>query len=166
MSILTKALIFKPKKLKDGWEHKKGFYVSIDAKSAFVIIDRSRDKRKYSNFNKPNFYNQLSAEKLRPLAESRLYEIESSSNNYIECICAVGGLAVLIYLITYLTIIWNYPTQDSVRLFLILVAIFGFLIFIYFKKAKIVDHLVEDFLEIEDALYLLEYGESQYQGRR
>lgn len=166
MNILTKALIFKPKKLKDGWEHKKGFYVSIDAKSAFVIIDKARDKRKYSNFNKPNIYNQLDKDKLRSLAESRLFEIESSSNNYLEYICAVGGLFVFIYLTNLLMQIWNYPNQTSVRLFIVLAVLFGFLIYLYFKKEKIVNYLVEDFLDLEDALYRLEYGESQYQCRR
>lgn len=166
MSIITKALIFKPKKLKDGWEHKKGFYVSIDAKSALVVIDRARDKRKHSNFNKPNFYNQLSKEKLHPLAESKLYEIESTCNNYIEYISSVGGLVIFIYLLKYLTIIWNHPSQNSVRIFFILAAVLGFLIYLYFKREKAINYLVEDFLDVEDALYLLEYGESQYQGRR
>lgn len=166
MSILTKALIFKPKKLKDGWEHKKGFYVSIDAKSAFSMINNARNKRQYSTSNRPNYNKQLSLEELRALAEIRLYEIESSSNNYIEFICAVGGLVVFIYLVTYLTIIWDYPSQDSVRIFLILAALFGFLIFLFFKKEKAVSYLVEDFLDIENALYHLEYGESQHQSRK
>jgi hypothetical protein len=162
MSILTKALISKPKKLKDGWEHKNGFYVSIDAKSAFAIIDNARNKRQYSTSKRPNHYKQLSSEKLRALAESRLYEIESSSNNYIEYICAVGGLFVLIYLTDLLMQIWNYPSQSSVRLFLMLTLLFGFLIFLYFKKEKIVSYLVEDFLDIENALRLLEDSECQY----
>ena len=162
MSILTKALISKPKKLKDGWEHKNGFYVSIDAKSAFAIIDNARNKRQYSTSKRPNYYKQLSSEKLRTLAESRLYEIESSSNNYIEYICAVGGLFVFIYLADLLMQIWNYPSQSSVRLFLMLTALFGFLIFLYFKKEKIVSYLVEDFLDIENALRILEDSESKY----
>jgi len=166
MNILTKALIFKPKKLKEGWEHRKGFYVSIDANSAFVVIDKARNKRKYLDFNKPNFYNQISKDKLRPLAESKLYEIESSSNNYIEFICSVGGLFVFVFLTDILMQIWNYPTQSSVRLFIVLATVFGFLIFLHFKKKKTVNYLIEDFLDVEDALYLLEYGESQYQGRR
>lgn len=61
--------------------------------------------------------------------------------------------------------IWNYPNQTSVRLFIVLAVLFGFLIYLYFKK-EIVNYLVEDFLDVEDALYRLEYGESQYQCRR
>ena len=166
MSILTKALIFKPKKLKDGWEHKNGFYVSIDAKSALVIIDKARDKRKYSKFNKQNIYNDIDNDSLRSKAESRLYEIESSSNNYIEFICAVGGVFVFIYLTGLIVKIWNYPSQTTVRLFLILVLILGGLVYLYFKKEKIVNYIVEDFLDLEDALYFQEYGRSQYLYRR
>ena len=56
---MTKALIFKPKKLREGWEHKNGFYVSIDAKSALVAIDKGRSERKISKITKPNFYEKI-----------------------------------------------------------------------------------------------------------
>jgi len=164
--VLTKALIFKPKKLIDGWEHKKGFYVSIAAESALAAIDNARENKRYSKSFNPDIYTQLSKEKLRFLAESRLFEIESSKNNYIELICLIGGLGILVYLSDLLFVIWNYPNQNSVRLFLILATILGVLIFVFSTKMKIDKYLVDDFLEVEDALYTIEYGESQYQYRR
>lgn len=159
---ITKSLIFKPKKLKDGWEHKKGFYVSIDAKTALNIIDSARTKRAYSRISKPNVFHGVERERLRSRAEKILYEIESSSNNYIELICLLGGLGIIIFLWDLITIIWMHPDQESVRLFLVLLMALGFLSFLYFKKMQVDKDNVETFLDIEDALYKNEYGASQY----
>ena len=159
---MTKALIFKPKKLKEGWEHKNGFYVSIDAKSALVAIDKGRSERKISKITKPNFYEKIDKEILRPRAETQLYEIQSSSNNYIEIITAFGGFGILAFLVELVPVIWSRPERDSVRVFLILIATLGLFIFLYFRKKQMDKNNIEAFLDIEDALYKQEYDESQY----
>lgn len=159
---LTKALIFKPKKLENGWEHKKGFYVSIEAEAALNILDSARNKKYYSGISKSNIYQGLDRDILRSRAKEMLYEIESSSNNYIELICTLGGLGIVIYLWDLITLIWMHPDQDSVRLFLVLLLALGLLIFLYFKKMKIDRNNIETFLDTEDALYKHEYNVSQY----
>lgn len=163
--LLTKALFFKPKRTENGWEHKSGFYVSLkDANAAFSIIERARNERKGS-LNKrktKNHYLDVKRDRLRAMADDLLYEIQSSSNNYIETICAFGGLFLLGYLINLIIVIWSYPTIETVRSFLISSAIFGFLIFSYFKKQSLDKSKAEMFLDIEDALFQLEYSESQY----
>lgn len=160
---LTKALFLKPKRTTEGWEHKNGFYVPLkDAKAAFSIIENARNKRRYSSLKKRNVYQGMNRERLREIAEIKLCEIQASSNNYIEAICAIGGLATVIYLLDLLVLIWSYPKQETVRLFLVLIAVLGLLIFLYFKKQKIDKNNVETFLDVEDALFQIEYGESQY----
>lgn len=160
---LIKALIFKPKKSINGWEHKNGFFVPFeDVKSALSIIESERNKRSYSKRNKNNYYQQLDRETLRNLASQKLYEIESSSHNYIEIIIIVLGLGIIVYLLDLITVIWSYPSQDTVRLFLALVVALACISFLYFKKTKIDKNNVEIFLDIEDALFQHEYGRSQY----
>lgn len=162
---LTKALIFKPQKTTDGWEHKNGFYVPWkDVNTAFSIIESAKNKRKYSynSVKRKNYYQGASRDQLRGKAEGLLYEIQSSSNNYIEAICVIGGFFLLTYLVNLITVIWSYPTRETVRLFLIVAAVLGSLIFIYFKKKKIDEGIIENFLDVEDALFQHEYGESQY----
>lgn len=164
--ILTKALFFKPKKLKDTWEHKRGFQVIFDCNTALRIIENKRSTFGYEEAKKENFHLNNDYETLRDLAVKRLYDIESIQNNYIDFICVVFGLFISIYTFDLMNEIWNYPSQFSVRLFFILIAILVFLVLLYKRKAALKSYLVVDFLNIEDALFSLEYGESQYQARR
>ena len=159
---ITKAVIFKPKKLKDGWEHKNGFHVSYESTTALSVVENAKAERKRSVTQKENFYTHIKYIDLRNRAESTLYKIQSSHNNYIEVICCFGGLFLMVILLDLLPVLWDYPDRTSVRLFLISLAVLIILIFLHWKKKKIDKFDVEEFLEIEDALYQHEYGTSQY----
>lgn len=165
-NLLIYALIFKPKKLKDPWEHKKGFRVMYDLKVALTIVENRRSLFSQLHASEPNYHQSSDYETLRKIAEKRLYEIQSSANNYIEIICCIGGVFIGLYAFSLLEIIWNYPSRGSVRLFVALIASIILLIFVYKKKKSIDSYLVKDFLNIEDAIYKFDYGESQYQIRR
>ncbi|HFE8664610.1 TPA: hypothetical protein ACGAPI_000073 [Acinetobacter baumannii] len=162
-NLLSYALIFKPKKLKKAWEHKKGFQVEYDINSALNLVEKQRESFKKHVPIKTNFYQNSDYNTLRILAKKRLYEIESSSNNYVEFICCIGGIFLTIFSINLISIIWNHPTKETVQLFLILLAIILALLYLYRRKKAHDLDLVYDFLNIEDALYRIEYGESQYQ---
>ncbi|MDI9659418.1 hypothetical protein [Acinetobacter nosocomialis] len=162
-NLLSHALIFKPKKLKEPWEHKKGFQVEYDVKSALNFIEKQRESFRKHVPIKTNFHQNSDYKTLRILAKKRLYEIESSLNNYIEVICCIGGLFLTVFAINLLSTIWNYPTKETVQLFLLSLAVIVALFFIYRRKKSHDLNLVYDFLNIEDALFRIEYGESQYQ---
>ena len=164
--LLILAIFFKPKRLKDPWEHKKGFKVSIESKTALNIIENKRNDFRYAEASEPNYLENLDYELLRKRAEERLFEIESSANNYVEAFCIAGGLFIGIYAFELLFVIWNYPSKEPVTLFLILTAIIAFLYYVYRRKKTVDSYLVKDFLNIEDAIYKIDYGESQYQARR
>ena len=91
-SILTNALIFKPKKLKYPWECKSGFQVEFDARTAFNLIESAKDVRKYSGTRVKNHYLKTNPDLLREIALKRLYIIQSSQNNYIDWISVICGL--------------------------------------------------------------------------
>lgn len=162
-NLLSHALIFKPKKLKEPWEHKKGFQVEYDVKSALNFIEKQRESFKKDVPIKTNFHQNSDYKTLRILAKKRLYEIESSLNNYIEVICCISGLFLTVFAINLLSTIWNYPTKETVQLFLLSLAVIVALFFIYRRKKSHDLNLVYHFLNIEDALFRIEYGESQYQ---
>lgn len=162
MSILTKALIFKPKKLKDSWEHKYGFCVKIDAKTALAKINQARSKRENSDHKFKSYFDYVDTNELRRRSEKQLYEIESSCNNYIELICVVGGLGILILFTSLIPLIWTDPDVKNVRLFLILLSSFVILITGYYSKITIDKRYVDHFLDIENELYKREYGKNLY----
>ncbi|ENW15604.1 hypothetical protein L313_2787 [Acinetobacter haemolyticus CIP 64.3 = MTCC 9819] len=164
--LLTQALVFKPKKLVNTWEHKRGFQVIFDCNTALRIIENKRSTFGHEEAKKMNYHLGKDYGTLRDLAVKRLYNIESIQNNYIDFICLVFGLIISVYTFELMYEIWNYPSQFSVRLFFILIAILVFLLWLYKRKSALESYLVVDFLNIEDALFSLENGESQYQVRR
>lgn len=150
---LTKSLIFKPKRLRNGWEHKHGFYVSHDVKSAFSIIESEKNKllRGGENIKPSQHVINLSIDDLRNRANLYLYQIESSSNNYVECIAALS----IIYAMSIVVLgirLWTYADHNSVRLFLISLIFLGCISFLYLEKIKEGKSLVYGFIEIEQVL--------------
>lgn len=159
---LTKSLIWKPKTLKDGWEHKNGFFVSIDAKTALNMIDNAKKSRMQSKIRVRNLHHSTDHNILRKQAESLLYDIESSQNNYIEAIIIFGGFYLIANIAYAIPVVWNGEHKDVAQYFLICLGFLIPLIFIFFMKRKIDKANMNNFLEIEDALYQYEYGASQY----
>lgn len=160
---LTKALIWRPKRLKDGgWEHKHGFFVAIDAKVALSLISQAKSERNRLGIRYTNHSVGMEYSMLRDRAESLLYKIESSQNNYIDFACVFGGFYLLANIVYAIPVIWEHPYKDAVQYFLICLGLFICAASLYFVKRKIDKRNIDHFLDIEDALYLHEYQRSQY----
>lgn len=156
------ALFFKPKKLKEPWIHKQGFSIDYDIKSAFNNIEFQKNKYSWQTFHPDDFFKQLDEDVLIRNARDILYQIESSSNNYIEAICSIGGVCLLYYLFILGMEIWNYPNISTVRIFMILVLISITMVIIYIMKKSSDKRNIKNYLSIEDALYFKEFGKSKY----
>ena len=158
--MLTKALFFKPKRLKDVIEHPKGFLFDIDCQTALNAIEHARNKTAFHP--KKNGYNSWDTDNLRNYANQSLYNIESSLGNYIEVICTFGGTLIFFQIMILVFSVWENPIIQNVRLLVVLTVILVLLIYLYFMKKKLDERNIQNFLEVEDALFYKKYGRSQY----
>lgn len=159
-SLLSKSLFFSPKKLLDPWEHKHGFLVSIDCRTALNFISNGENVREKKSFYGPlpNSYLKMDYDFLRRCAEDTLYEIESSQANYVEITSILCGLCSGFYLLGLIPAVWSYHDGDQVKLMLILFIAFITSIVLYVLKQRIDTKNLEYFLDIEDALYYYDNG--------
>ncbi len=161
-STLTKALIFKPKKLIDSWEHKHGFRIEFDAGVAFNLIESAKSARKYSGIKVKNYHLNTNSDLLRDSAIKKLYIIQSSHNNYIDWISAGVGLSSLVYIFTLIPHVWSGSNLLVVRALMVSALLLVVSIALYVYKKRVDKSDIDYFLDIDDALYIQEYGESQY----
>lgn len=161
MSLLTTSLFFKPKKLLYPWEHKHGFLVSIDCRTALNVISNGEKVRKHKSFHGalPNSFLNRDYDVLRYCAERTLYEIESSHSNYVEVTSILCGLFSGFYLFGLIPAVWTYHDGDQVKLMFALIMVFITSVVLYFLKKRKDARNLEYFLDIEDALY---YHENRY----
>lgn len=160
--ILTYALVFKPKKLQHPWEHKNGFFVYIQADTALRIIENAKAERKRNRVIKKNHCIGMDRDLLLRRISGELNIIQSSQNNYVDFFCVVGGSVCGVFLIQLIPQIWGGAGLLHTRIFLITMLFVIICIALYFYKRKIDQANIDYFLDLEDALYFHEYGESYY----
>lgn len=142
---LTKALIFKPKKLPDGY-----FWVP-DARN---VIKNAKNERAWSDavVNSNSSYAQFDNAFLTKRAEQLLYEIQCSSNNYIDITTGLVAISCLGLFLNLIPEMWNYHRESDVKLFFIMVVVSAISYFLYRKKKEIDSLMVSDFIIIESVL--------------
>lgn len=161
-TLITKALIFKPKKLGDKFESKYDFWVDFDAITAFNVVKNAENKRKQNALRTKSVYFEINPDILREQAYRKLYTIQSSHSNYIDWLCVVCGLFSAFSIFEYTPQVWNGTNLETVRALMISVLVLLISIALYFYKKKTDEEDVEDFLNITDGLYFQQYGESRY----
>jgi len=142
---LTKALIFKPRKLPDGY-----FWVP-DARN---IIKNAKNERSRSNtvIKSNSSYAQFDNAFLTRRAEQLLYEIQCSSNNYIDITIGLVAFFCFGLFLKLIPEMWNYHREGDVKLFLIIVVVSAISYFLYSKKKEMDYLMVNDFIIIESVL--------------
>ncbi|GEM_PF-6690303 len=144
-SFLTKALIFKPKRLPDGY-----FWTP----TAWNIVKNAKNKMFWSDTTmQPRFsYAQFDDDFLTKRAQKLLYQLQCSHSNYIDI--SIGLICFFCFGLFFILIpeILSYHRESDVKLFFVTIIVSIVTYLLYRKKKKLDDFMVKDFLEIEFVL--------------